>query len=124
MRDILNRSDLEQLMGTFYDRLLADDTINYIFTDIARIDFETHLPHIVDFWEQNILGNRSYRKNVLQIHLDLNSKSKLTQDHFKTWLNHLHTVTDKMFSGKNAENLKTRAVSIATVMQIKLGEQQ
>ena len=119
-RDIETRADLELLLGQFYTRLLKDSTINYVFTDVAKIDLEQHLPHIVDFWEQSLFGNNGYRNNVMQIHLDLNSKEKLTQAHFTTWLDHFEASTDSLFSGVNAEKLKTRAVSIATVMQIKM----
>ena len=120
MKDIQTRSDLETLMDAFYKRLLADDSISYIFTDVAKIDLKEHLPHIVDFWEQIILNSGSYRKNVLQVHLDLNEKTPLNSVHFHTWLSHLTAVIDQSFAGENAEMIKTRAMSIATVMQIKM----
>src|SRR6476620_8449222 len=84
MKDIATRDDLEILMSAFYEKLLADDSINYIFTDVARIDLPAHLPHIVDFWKQNILSHGSYRKNVLQIHLDIAVQTPLTAKHFET----------------------------------------
>lgn len=120
MTDIQNRKDLELLMADFYARLLADDAINYIFTDVAKIDLPEHLPHIVDFWELSILHSGNYKKNVLQVHLDLDNKETLTGTHFQTWLKHFDAAVDQNFSGANAETIKTRALSIATVMQIKL----
>lgn len=120
MKDIQNRKDLELLMADFYARLLADDTINYIFTDVAKIDLAEHLPHIVDFWELSVLHSGNYKKNVLQVHLDLNRKELLTGVHFQTWLGHFNASVDAHFSGVNAEIIKTRALSIATVMQIKM----
>lgn len=122
MRDIETRADLEALLGQFYSKLLTDDTISYVFTDVAEIDLDKHLPHIVDFWEQSLFGNNGYRKNVMQIHLDLNNMEKLTQNHFNTWLAHFENTTDSLFCGRNAEKIKTRAVSIATVMRIKLSD--
>ena len=97
MKDIENRHDLEVLLSAFYNRLLQDPAINYIFTDVAGINLEEHLPQIVDFWEQSLFYTGSYNKNVLQIHLDLNSKEKLTDAHFKIWLNHFTTATDSLF---------------------------
>ena len=122
MKDIENRQDLEVLLSEFYSRLLRDPTISYIFTDVARINLQEHLPHIVDFWEQSVLYTGSYRKNVLQIHHDLNSKEKLTNAHFETWLNHFNAVTDALFAGSNSEKIKTRALSIATIMKIKISD--
>jgi len=120
MKDIENRHDLEVLLSAFYNRLLQDPAINYIFTDVAGINLEEHLPHIVDFWEQSLFYTGSYNKNVLQIHLDLNSKERLTDVHFEIWLNHFTTATDLLFQGPNCEKAKTRAQSIATVMKIKI----
>ena len=120
MKDIETRADLEVLLKEFYTRLLNDDSINYIFTDVAKINLETHLPHITDFWEQSLFYTGGYKKNVMQIHLDLNAKEKLTEGHFKTWLAHFHQTTDNLFTGLNAEKIKTRAESIATVMKLKL----
>ena len=122
MKDITTRKDIEKLMAAFYDTLLHDDAINYIFTDVAQINIPEHLPHIVDFWEQNLISHGNYSKNVLQIHLDLNGKTALTANHFKIWLKHLNQTADSLFHGQNTEKLKTRALSIATIMQIKLQE--
>lgn len=120
MKDITTRADLELLMDDFYRRLLNDSTISYIFTDIAKIDLVHHLSVITDFWEQNILGTGYYRRNVLQVHLDLDAKEQLLPKHFDTWLSYFNATVDDHFAGEKAEMIKTRALSVATVMQIKL----
>jgi hemoglobin len=120
MKDIASREDLEILLREFYNSLLQDSSINYIFIDVAKIDLEEHLPHITDFWEQNLFNSGSYKNNVMRLHLDLNDKENLTTAHFDTWLTHFYTVTDKVFAGVNAEKIKTRALSIATVMKVKI----
>ena len=120
MKDIETRADLELLLRAFYNRLLSDASISYMFTDVARINLEEHLPHITDFWEQSLFYTGNYRKNVLQIHKDLNSKEKLTESHFTTWLSNFNVIVDAMFKGENSDKIKTRALSIATVMKIKI----
>lgn len=120
MNDIQTRKDLEMLMAAFYEKLLHDDSIAFIFTDVAKINLTEHLPHIVDFWEQNILNSGNYRNNVLKIHLGLNEKIRLTDQLFDTWLGHFNHTIDSYFSGENAEKMKTRGLSIATVMKIKM----
>lgn len=120
MPDITLRKDVELLIKAFYSKLLADPAISYIFTDVAELNLETHLPHLADFWEQTLFYRGTYRKNVLQIHLDLNAKEKLTDEHFGIWLRYFHRTVDELFSGQVAEMAKTRAESIATVMKIKL----
>jgi len=122
MKDIQNREDLENLIHSFYTKLLQDDSINFIFTAIARIDLEHHLPVLVDFWEQVLFNSGNYTNNPLKVHMDLNHKIKLTETHFSIWLGHFNITVDSLFAGENAEKIKTRALSIATVMKIKLAE--
>ncbi len=122
MNDITTRADLLHLMRQFYTKLLSDDTISYIFTDIAKIDLEAHLPHLADFWEQTLLHQGSYRKNVMQIHLELNEKEALRPEHFQIWLEHFNKTVDEHFRGSNSELIKTRALSIATIMQLKISQ--
>jgi hemoglobin len=118
-KDIANREDLLILMKCFYEKLLADSTISYLFTDIAKINLEHHLPVLVDFWDSIIFQSDTYRKNALQPHLDLHLKSPLTKHHFETWLRYFKESVDEKFAGDNALIIKERATSIATVMQIK-----
>lgn len=120
MKDIETREDIALLMREFYNRLLADPAISYIFTDVAKIDLEAHLPHLTDFWELSVLHAGTYKKNVMQLHLDLNNKERLTNTHFDVWLGHFNQSVDDLFSGSNAEKIKTRALSIATIMKIKI----
>ncbi|QBN19925.1 group III truncated hemoglobin [Flavobacterium nackdongense] len=120
MNDIQSREDLHVLMTEFYKKLLADNRINYLFTNVAKIDLEPHLWELVDFWEQMLFDKGSYRKNVLKLHTDLNQQSKLSEEHFTIWLNYFNASIDENFAGQTAENMKTRALSIATVMKIKM----
>ena len=120
MQDVKTREDLHLIMRSFYVKLLNDPEINFIFTHVAKIDLEPHLLDLVDFWEQMLFNKGDYKKNVLQIHLDINSKLNFTQQHFTIWLKYFNLSIDENFSGLNAENMKTRALSIATVMQIKI----
>ena len=120
MTDIQTREDLHLLMSEFYKKLFSNDKISFIFTDVAKIDLAPHLLDLVDFWEQILFDTGSYRKNVLQIHQDVNQKIKLSEEHFSIWLQHFNATIDENFKGQIAENMKTRALSIATVMKIKM----
>ena len=122
MKDLSTRNDLEVLMNSFYQKLLQDASINYIFTEIAQINLEKHLPILVDFWQQTLFNIGGYKNNVLQIHLDLNAKIPFSEEHFETWLNHFNQTVNELFIGENAEKIKTRALSIATVMKIKMAK--
>ncbi|TYP73442.1 hemoglobin [Aquimarina intermedia] len=120
--DIICRDDLECLMNSFYSKVLYDCQIGYIFTDIAQLSMKKHLPIIIDFWEMNLFRKGTYRNNVVKIHQDLNSRHQLKKHHFEIWLTLFNKTVDELFEGINAQCIKTNAISVATVLQIKLGK--
>ena len=122
MHDIQNQEDLYLLVDEFYKKLLSDDSINYIFTDFVKIKIEEHLPILVMFWSQAILGTGGYVKNLTQIHLDINAKEHLSPELFNIWLDNFYQTVDENFKGEKAEQIKTQALSIATIMQIKISQ--
>lgn len=124
MKDIQNQDDLLQLVTLFYEKLLADESISYIFTEVVKIKLEEHLPILVTFWSQAVLGTGGYTHNLTQIHLDVSEKSYLSPELFKIWLGHFNDSVDALFAGEKAEQIKTNALSIATIMQIKIMQQK
>ena len=124
MKDIQTQADLYLLVDEFYKKLLSDESIRFIFTDVIKIKIEEHLPILVVFWSQAILGTGGYVKNLTQIHLDINAKERLTPELFNIWLNHFYATVDKNFKGEKAEQIKTQALSIATIMQIKIAQEK
>jgi hemoglobin len=119
-KDIENRNDLLLLMQEFYKKLLADNSINYLFTDVANINLDHHFPVLVDFWDSILFQSGTYQKNAMQPHLALHQKSPILNQHFDTWLGYFKQTTDELFEGQNAFVIKERATSIATVMKIKV----
>ncbi|MBC7872353.1 MAG: group III truncated hemoglobin [Ferruginibacter sp.] len=118
-KDIENREDLLLLIQEFYKKLLADDSVSYLFTDVAKIDMVHHFPLLVDFWDSILFQSDTYRKNAMQPHMALHQKSPLSTHHFDTWLRYFKQTVDELFAGDNAFIIKERATSIATVIQIK-----
>ncbi len=120
--DIASRKDIDLLMQIFYGKLLEDNTINYIFTEVMKIHIETHLPVIADFWESILLNKNIYHNNPMKIHMDIQNKTPLQKHHFDTWLGYFNSTVDELFDGTVAQMAKERALSIATVMQIKIAQ--
>ena len=120
--DIRNREDLLLLVTSFYNKLLADNSINYLFTEVAKIELPHHLEILVDFWDSVLFQNDTYRKNAMLPHMVLHQKSSLQKHHFETWLNYFNKTVDELFIGEKAFVAKERALSIATVMQIKINQ--
>jgi hemoglobin len=120
MRDIESREDIDVVMRVFYERALADDVIGYIFTDVAKLDLEHHLPVIGDFWETMLFQTGNYAKhgrNPIEVHKALHLRSNLSREHFNRWLGIFVESVDGEFVGERAEFLKMRANSIALRMQ-------
>ncbi len=122
-KDISSRQDLLEWVSLFYEKLLADDSISYLFTDIAQIDLDHHLPVLVDFWDSVLFQSDTYHKNAMQPHIALHHKSPLLPQHFETWLRYFNESVNELFEGEKAFIAKERALSIATVMRIKLAQQ-
>ena len=124
MNDIQTQSDLYLLVDAFYKKLLSDDKISYLFTEVVKIKLEEHFPILVTFWSQAILGTGGYTNNLTQIHLDVNAKSYLSPELFKLWLDHFYAAVDEHFMGEKAEQIKTQALSLSTILQIKIAQQK
>ncbi|HQW93141.1 MAG TPA: group III truncated hemoglobin [Ferruginibacter sp.] len=118
--DINSRADIEKFITAFYEKVKVDATIGFIFTEVVQMNWEKHIPLIVDFWETILLDNPVYKKNAMEVHFDLNKKIPLQKEHFSSWLLLFAKAIDEFFEGKKAEMAKTRAKSIADVMFFKM----
>jgi hemoglobin len=118
--DIGSRNDIEKLIIHFYEKVKPNPVIGFIFTKSVNIDWEHHIPVIVDFWETILLDNPVYKKNAMEIHYELNEKITLQRIYFETWLSLFTAAVDELYEGKLATLAKTRAISIALVMQFKM----
>ena len=119
MSDIQNRQDIEVLIRAFYKKVLADDLIAHFFIDAVQVDWKKHFPTMIDFWEGVIFEKPTYKGNAMLKHVDLHKLSPLKKEHFDRWLELFSETIDEQFSGQKAEMAKQRALSIATVIQLK-----
>jgi len=119
-RDIENRADLERLLEVFYKKVFKDDLISHFFIEVVPLNLETHIPVIADFWESVLLDGRGYRKNVMDIHLNISEKSKIEKHHLDRWVSLFTETVDELFEGPKAALAKQRARSIATMIHLKI----
>ncbi len=122
--DISSRSDIEVLVYRFYEQVKADEVIGFIFTGVIPVDWDHHIPVIIDFWETILLDNMVYKKNAMEVHYEVNRKVRLQKEHFDRWILLFNGTVDEMYSGAKASLAKARAASIAAVMLFKMEEQQ
>jgi hemoglobin len=118
--DIKTRKDIKLMVDRFYEKVKADETIGYLFNDVAKVNWEHHLPRMYDFWENIIFQTGSFSGNPMAAHLKLHQQSPLNAAHFERWLKLFNTNMDELFQGELADLTKRRAASIAMMMQGKV----
>lgn len=119
-RDITNTKDIEHLVDSFYQQVQKDPVIGYIFTDVMEVDWEKHLPRMYQFWETILLGRASFKGNPLLKHIYVNSRERLTEEHFQQWINLWNGTVNKLFEGKRAEQAKKKAKNMKELLIIKI----
>jgi hemoglobin len=118
--DIETRADCELLVRRFYGRALEDPIIGFLFTDVAKLDLEAHVPRITNFWETILLGAHSYGGGAFRPHIELNMKVPLTRGHFDRWLYLWTQSVDELFAGERAELAKAHALRVAAAFESRL----
>jgi hemoglobin len=119
-KDIETKEDIILLVNTFYEKVKVDKIIGYIFTDVVKMNWEKHMPKMYSFWENTLFYTGTYEGNPMELHKHLHNVIPLTKTHFTQWTTLFTNTVDELFEGKNATLAKQRAISIATVMQIKI----
>jgi hemoglobin len=112
--DIATRADVEKLVNAFYEKVKADPLLAPVF---SHVDWPHHLPLMYNFWSLTLLGEPGYRNNMVQKHLGLPIKP----EHFNQWLSLFNSTVDELFVGEKADEAKSRAYSMAVVIQAKMG---
>lgn len=114
---IESRQEIIQIVDSFYAKVRADELIGPIFNDVAKVDWDEHLPKLYNFWEDLILGTDNYRGRPFPPHMKLDLKT----EHFVRWLELFHKTVDDHFYGIKAEEIKARASRIAYNFSLNLG---
>lgn len=119
-KDITNKPDIELLVNTFYDKVKTNKIIGHIFNDVAKVDWEHHLPKMYSFWASLLLGEHCFSGNPMQKHIALSKLTTMSEVEFSEWLSFFIQTTDELFEGEKAEEAKTRAANIARLMLHKI----
>lgn len=119
-RDIETREDCERLVRDFYARAFADPIIGFLFTDVAHLDLEAHVPRITSFWETILLGAPTYRGGAFAPHAALHAKVPLRTGHFDRWVWLWTQTVDELFAGPRADLAARHARRVATAFHARL----
>lgn len=119
-----SRQDIEEIVARFYEVILQDPIVGFIFTDIVKIDLAHHLPIIVDFWADSLFRENQYHGNPLLKHMDIHQKVPLKPGHFTRWLYLFNQAVDENHQGDNAKRMKSKAEMVAKSISAKITEQK
>lgn len=118
--DISTREHIRTLVVAFYGRAFRDELLGPVFTDVAQMDLDAHLPVMVEFWSTVLLGTRSYGGGAFLPHMQLHRQVPLTRRHFDRWLAIWRATVDDHFTGPVADDAKLRAERVADAFHDRL----
>ena len=120
MKDIENEADIKNLVDRFYEKVIDDPEIGFIFTRVMAVSWEVHLPIMYNFWGSILLGSGAYSGNPMQKHIALDKLVQLEDHHFERWLLLWRNTVRENFEGRSAEEAISRATNIAALMKHKV----
>ncbi len=123
-KDITTSEDVSKLVHLFYDQVMDDEVIGHFFTSVAQVNWEQHLPHMIQFWESILLGKATFNGFPMRVHLMLNKKEALLPHHFNRWLDRWNTILDTHFEGTNTQEAKKRARIMRDLILFKIDQQK
>lgn len=118
--DITSQTEIKVLVDTFYNKVQQNKVLAPIFNDVAKINWDEHLPKMYSFWGSLLLQEHSYNGNPMKIHVELSKITPMSAEEFSEWINLFNQTVNELFEGATAEEAKTRAANIARLMQLKI----
>ena len=123
--ELTDRGGIERLVNAFCAKVLEDEMLGFIFSDIAQTNWSTHLPKMYAFWETVIFGTGNFVGNPMLAHARLVPLTTMGRAQFDRWLSLFEQTVDELFSGPKAEHIKSCAGDMANVIHARInGVQQ
>ena len=116
MHDIRNDDDIQTFVHAFYNKVEKDERLGYVFNDIAEVDWDHHLPRMVDFWSNILFQSRRFKGRPLRKHMPL----PIEKEDFTRWLGLFEETIDEYFEGEKADYAKEMAGKIASSFAIRM----
>jgi hemoglobin len=118
--DLVDREDIVVLVNRFYDRIRKDGKLGPVFNEVVKINWETHLPKMYDFWDTVLFRAGTFRGNPLAAHAKLVPLTDMGRATFDHWLTHFRATVAELFEGPNAGHLVRCAEDMANVIYSKI----
>lgn len=109
MHDIRNEEDIKTLVHAFYAKVEEDERLGPIFNEAAGVDWDEHLPKMVDFWSKMLFRTKRYKGRPFRQHLPL----PIGKEDFGRWVGLFVETVNEHFEGNRADYAKEMAGNIA-----------
>lgn len=117
MTDITTEDQVATLVDQFYDGVFHHPGLSPFF---KNIDYPTHRPRMISFWNFVLLDKAGYTTQVWDAHAHMRIQPEL----FDEWVRLFCDTVDSLYAGEIAERAKLRAKTLgwtfAEKMKMKL----
>jgi hemoglobin len=107
--------NIRELVYAFYDRVREDALLGPVFGQVLAGRWDEHLPKMCRFWASLVLGSKTYRGNVQQVHQPLPG---IEPQHFSRWLYLFLDTVEGRFRPAAAVQFMEPALRIAQSLQL------
>jgi hemoglobin len=115
--DIRDKKDIELFVNSFYLKVRGNELLAPVFAaKIQDAAWPQHLERMYDFWNAILFSETGFQGNPMQKHMRL----PIDENHFNQWLALFGQTIDELFVGPKADEAKSRAESIAKIMNFKI----
>jgi hemoglobin len=121
-RDLGTRAEIHDLVVHFYREVALDDLLGPVFGEVAEVDWAVHIPRLIDYWSQVLLGEPGYDGAILAAHRYVHGLEPLRLELFERWCDLFVMSVDGRWRGPQAERAKAHAARTAGILARRLLE--
>jgi len=114
--DLGTRGDIHDLVIHFYREVALDDLLGPVFGEVAEVDWAVHIPRLIDYWSQVLLGEPGYDGAILAAHRSVHGLEPFRLELFERWYDLFVTSVDGRWEGPQAERAKAHAARTAAIL--------
>ena len=120
LSDLDTRNEIHDLVVYFYREIVFDEFLDYVFEDVAQVDWNSHIPRLIDYWCGVLLRQPGYDGMMLVAHEEVHGIESFTLEHFERWFTMWVGCVNARWQGPHAEKAKSHADNMARVMSRRL----
>lgn len=114
--DLDSRTAVHDLVVEFYREIVFDEVLDPVFSEVAEVDWGSHIPKLVDYWCQILLRSGDYAGPIIAAHREVHAMQPIRAEHCDRWYALWVRSVDSRWSGPVADHAKAHAASVMSAM--------